>query len=151
MQPSDRGAILRAAQYEIPLPQTEDVRTLDPDIALKASSGRLLGFSQAASGYVLALGFGNNALVSSDADLGGYFYEHQSGMEEISVSDDDGYPRAVASDAALQSTVPIAAEVRVGTPGQCRSRNSATAAETSPPGETRSATTSHDEEAGARL
>lgn len=63
----------------------------------------------------------------------------------------DGSARAVASDAALQSTVPIAAEVRVGTPGQCRSRNSATAAETSPPGETRSATTSHDEEAGARL
>ena len=61
------------------------MRSLGPDLALKASSGRLLGLSQAASGYILALGFGTNALVSSDADLGGYFYEHESGMEEINI------------------------------------------------------------------
>ena len=97
VHPVETSSRLRAAQHEFPLSQT-GVRTISPDIALKASSGRLLGISQAASGYVLALGFGNNALVSADADLGGYFYEHASGMEEITVNDANSYPRAVASD-----------------------------------------------------
>jgi hypothetical protein len=96
-QPRAAGASLRAAQHEISVSDSAAIPSLAPDIALKASSGRLLGLSQAASGYILALGFGGNALVSSDADLGGYFYEHDSGMAEIDAAS-DSFPRAVASE-----------------------------------------------------
>ena len=95
---STHAAALRAAQQEVQVSK-ETLPSAKPDIALKASTGTLLGLSQAASGNVLALGFGDSALVSSDADLGGYFYEHQAGMAEVPVGDAAvAYPMAVASD-----------------------------------------------------
>jgi hypothetical protein len=109
---STHDAVLRAAQHEVqvssPLPSAK------PDIALKASTGSLLGLSQAASGDVLVLGFGSSALVSSDADLGGYFYEHQAGMAEVSGLDAVGtYPLAVASDEMACFSIPGALDCMV--------------------------------------
>ena len=93
---STQDATVRAAQHEVQT--TRVLPSVDPDIALKASTGSLLGLSQAASGDVLALGFGGSALVSADVDLGGYFYEHQAGMAEVPVDGGGTYPLAVASD-----------------------------------------------------
>ena len=102
---------VRAAQHEIKTLGT--VREVLPDIALKASTGTLLGMSQAASGFILVLGFGENALVSSDADLGGYFYEHEAGMSEITIAPAGAYPLAVASEDMACFSLPAALECLV--------------------------------------
>lgn len=52
---STHDAALRAAQHEVQVSSL--LPSAKPDIALKASTGSLLGLSQAASGDVLALGF----------------------------------------------------------------------------------------------
>jgi hypothetical protein len=88
---------LRAAQHTLSMNESA-VGYIRPDVALKASNGDLLGHSQAASGYILALGFGGNALVSADADLGGAFYKHGRGQTKIGMAVSGTFPIAVASE-----------------------------------------------------
>ena len=86
---------LRAAQHTLLLNSSS--MELRPDIALKSNSGAALGFSVAASGHVLALGFGRNALVSSNAQNGGHFYKYSWSIEAVSAGQ-ESYPLAVASE-----------------------------------------------------
>ena len=51
-----------------------------------ACAGYNLGYSVAAAGDVVCLGFGGNAIVSADGRMGGYFYGHANGIAELVVA-----------------------------------------------------------------
>ena len=57
-----------------------------------------LGFSQAASGFILAIAYGNTAILSSDVDRGAYFSGNNTALKTWTVEPEGSFPFAVASE-----------------------------------------------------
>ena len=94
---------------------------LRPEVALKSADEEdpqswcsrfecHLGFSQAASGFILAIGYGNTAIVSADVDRGAFFYENDASLETWTVEPEGANPIAVASEEMACFSTPAIVE-----------------------------------------